>query len=78
MPSPTNVSSLQSFLRLANYNGNYITNMHTLRAPLNKKDVKWNWSVDYQKAFDNLKTALMSDLTLMHYNSNRETCGKRC
>ena len=32
--------------------------MHILRAPLNqllKKDVKWNWSVDCQKASDNNK-----------------------
>ena len=36
MPAPTNVSSLQSFLGLANYYSNYIPNMHTLRAPLNK------------------------------------------
>ena len=45
MPAPTNVSSLQSFLGLANYYSNYIPNMHTRRAPLNKllkKDVKWN------------------------------------
>ena len=49
--------------------------MHTLRAPLNKllkKDVKWNLSVDWQKVFDNLKTALMSDLTLIHYDSNKQ------
>ena len=40
--------------------------MHSLRAPFNKlleKDVKWNWLFDCQKAFDNLKTALTSDLT---------------
>ena len=66
MSAPINVSSLQSFLGLANCYCNYIPNMHTLKAPLNKllkKDVKWNWLVNCQKAFDNLKTALTSDLT---------------
>ena len=36
MPTPTNVSTLQSFLRLANYYSNFITNMHVLSAPQNK------------------------------------------
>ena len=36
MPAPTNVSILQAFLGLANYYGNFIPNMHVLRAPLNK------------------------------------------
>ncbi len=45
MPAPTNLSALQVFLRLANYYGNFIPNIHVLRAPLNKllkKDSKWN------------------------------------
>ena len=49
--------------------------MHALRATLDKfllKDVKSNWSVDCQKGFDNLKTALASDLTLTHYVPNKE------
>ena len=44
--------------------------MHTLRAPLNKllkRDGKWNQSVSCQKGFDNLKTALTSNLTRTHY-----------
>ena len=32
MPAPMNVLSLQSFLVLANYYGNYILNKHMLRA----------------------------------------------
>ena len=57
------------------YNIQHIQNMHTLRAPLNKlfkEDVKWNWSVDCQKALDNLMTALTSDLTLTHYDPNKK------
>ena len=36
MPEPHNVTTLQSFLGLANYYQSFIPNMHTLRAPLNE------------------------------------------
>ena len=54
MPAPTNVSTLQEFLGLANYYGNFIPNMHILRGPLNKrlkKKSKWNWSSECHSAF---------------------------
>ena len=41
MPTPTNLTKLQAFLRFANYYHVYISNMHKLTAPLNvllKKD----------------------------------------
>ena len=49
--------------------------MHILRTPLNhllKKDVKWNWTDKCKKAFKKLKTALTSNLALMHYNPNKQ------
>ena len=78
MPAPTNVAALQSFLGLANYYNSYIPNMYKLRAPLNhrlKKDVKWNWTDECKKAFEKLKTALMSNLALTHYNPNNQIRG---
>ncbi|MGX9987631.1 reverse transcriptase family protein, partial [Soonwooa purpurea] len=36
MPEPHNITTLQSFLGLANYYQSFIPNMHTLRAPLNE------------------------------------------
>ena len=36
MPAPNNITSLQSFLRLANYYQIFILNMHDLHAPLNE------------------------------------------
>ena len=44
MPAPENITSLQSFLGLANYYQAFILSMHNLRAPLNKllrKDKAW-------------------------------------
>ena len=49
--------------------------MHILRAPLNhllKKDVKWNWTDECKNTHEKLKTALMSNLALTHYNSNKQ------
>ena len=58
MPASINMSALQAFLGLANYNGNFISNKQASKAPLNKlfkKDSKWNWSTEYQSAFFEIK-----------------------
>ena len=61
-PDPSRLSAIknmpaQAFLRLANYYGNLIPNMHVLRAPLNKllkKDLTWNWSTGCQSSFEEI------------------------
>ena len=73
MPAPHNVSTLQSFLGLANYYQAFISNMHDLRAPLNellKKDKVWEWTPKCQQAFDEIKKVLTSDLFLTHFNTD--------
>ena len=71
---PTNVSTLQAFLRLANYYSNFIPKMHALRDPLNqfcKKDTKWNWFSKCRNAFEKFIKALPIDFFfLMRYNPN--------
>ena len=55
MPAPENVTSLQSFLGLANYYQAFIPSMHNLRALLNelwRKHKAWEWTSECQKAFD--------------------------
>ena len=45
--------------------------MHALWAPLNqllKKDIKWSWSSECQNAFEEIIRALMSDISLSHYD----------
>ena len=74
MPVPTNVSTLQDFLELENYNGNFIPNIHVLRAPLNKlltKDSKWNRITECQSTFKEIKIST-SDLSLTHYDSKKD------
>ena len=49
--------------------------MYKLSAPLNhllKKDVKWNWMDECKKALKKLKTALIPNLALTHYNPNKQ------
>ena len=75
MPAPDNVTTLQRFLRLENYNQSFIKNLHDFRAPLNeqlKKDKKWRWTPECQTAFDQIKKALTSDLFLTHYDPKLE------
>ena len=75
MPAPDNVTTLQSFLELANYYQSFIKNLHYLRAALNellKKDKKWRWTPECQTAFDQIKKALTSDIFLTHYDPNLE------
>ena len=58
MPAPENTTQLQSFLGLANYYQSFIPKMHLLRAPLNpllKKDKRWEWTTEYQAAFEEIK-----------------------
>ena len=69
-----NVTSLQSFLGLTNYQS-FVPKMHDLRAPLNellKKDKLWDWSTKCQEAFDKIKEALTLDLFFTHFDTNLE------
>ena len=71
MSEPHNITTLQSFLGLANYYQFFIPNMHTLRTPLNellRKDKVWNWTTECKMAFEKLKEVLISELFLTHYD----------
>ncbi|KAK6058373.1 hypothetical protein COOONC_04058 [Cooperia oncophora] len=47
MPAPTDVSQLRAFLGLINFYGNFVKDLHDLRAPLDaltKKDAVYKWT----------------------------------
>ncbi|VDO47611.1 unnamed protein product [Haemonchus placei] len=49
--------------------------MISLRGPLDallEKDVKWKWTSMQQDAFENLKSALSSDLNIAHYDPKKK------
>ncbi|XP_055584759.1 uncharacterized protein K02A2.6-like [Uranotaenia lowii] len=71
LPPPTDVTGVRSFLGAINYYGRFVPAMRTLRYPLDellKGNKQFNWSADCQKAFDQFKTILASDLLLTQYS----------
>ena len=59
MPDPENVSSLQSFLSLANDYNVFVPNLHNLQAPLNEQLIKrkeWAWTAVSESIWENLKS----------------------
>ena len=57
-PEPKNVKDVRKFLGLANYYRRFIKDFTRVARPINmltRKDVKWQWGVEQQKAFNELK-----------------------
>jgi len=57
-PEPKNVKDVRKFLGLANYYRRFIKDFAQVAKPINvltRKDVKWQWRVEQQKVFDELK-----------------------
>ncbi|KAK6056916.1 hypothetical protein COOONC_05573 [Cooperia oncophora] len=55
MPAPTDVSQLRAFLGLINFYGNFVKDLHDLRAPLDaltKKDAVYKWSPECKTSFN--------------------------
>ncbi|KAK6756000.1 hypothetical protein RB195_014409 [Necator americanus] len=71
MPAPNDVSQLLSFLGFITFYGNFVKDLHNLRAPLDtitKKDVVYTWTPECQSSFDKIKAILSSDLLLTHFD----------
>jgi len=57
-PEPKNVKDVRKFLGLTNYYRRFIKDFTRVARPINmltRKDIKWQWGVEQQKAFDKLK-----------------------
>ena len=62
-PEPRKRKELQSFLGFANFYRRFIRDFSRHARPLfnlTKKDVKWSWGAEEQKAFDGIKMAVTS------------------
>ena len=70
-PRPTNIRELRSFMGFAQYHRKFISHFATLCAPLyrlTKKNTKFHWSEDCEKAFVILKEKLTSTPVLAYPN----------
>jgi len=64
--TPTKVKDVKSFLRFANFYRQFIHNFSHMAKPLNKLKGKkeWKWEEEHQKAFEELKEKITSQLVL--------------
>lgn len=75
-PQPGNVHAVRQFLGLVSYFRKFINGFAELAYPLTKllkKDVKWEWTHDQEKAFNALKTRLITRPVLAIYDHSAET-----
>lgn len=72
-PTPTSLKKLRRFNGLAGYYRDFIENFSEIMYPLTeltKNKTKFKWTSDAQKAFDFIKSKLLSDVMLKHPNFN--------
>ena len=70
-PKPENVTQLRAFLGLVNYYSHFLPNLASVLHPLYqllKQNVKFIWTESAQKAFQNVKEMITSDIVLTHYD----------
>jgi len=71
---PTNVKGTQSFLGFANFYQRFIQDYSWITTPLThltRKEVSWEWGDEQQTAFDTLKTAMVREPILQHFDPER-------
>ena len=70
-PTPQNVAKLRSFLGQINYDVKFFENLSTLLAPLHhltRKGQPWNWTEEYQRAFEEAKRQMSEAPVLVHFD----------
>lgn len=70
-PTPKNITEIRAFCGLANYYGKFVHNMANTLSPLYKllrKDVKFDWNEDCDRAFQTIKKTITSDNILCHFD----------
>ena len=67
-PAPTTVKQVRGFLGFGNFYRCFIRGLSEIARPLNellKKDRKFEWTIECQQAFNNLKTCFTSEPVLV-------------
>jgi len=71
---PTNVKGIQSFLGFANFYRRFIQDYSWITTPLTRltrKEVSWEWGDEQQTAFDTLKTPMVTEPIVQHFDPER-------
>ena len=72
LPTPANITELQEFLGMVAYLSPFIPGLSTLTAclcELLKKDAEFSWDASYQTAFQHVKDAVDSNITLQYFDA---------
>lgn len=75
LEEPKNRKQLQSVLGLVNYFRQFIPNLEETAAPLQellKNNIVFTWFPNHQKAFDAIKTKIITAPVLSNFDSNKE------
>lgn len=75
-PTPTNVHQVRQFVGLASFFRRFIYNFASLAKPLTKltkADASWQWGLEQEDAFQNIKSKLVSRPILALYNPDHAT-----
>ena len=74
MKAPTSKSELRIFLGMVTYLSPFIPSLSDLHAPLHgllKENTECSWNATYQQAFNNIKSAVMTNTTLRYYDARK-------
>lgn len=74
-PEPNDVSQLRAFLGMLNYYHKFLPDLSTVLEPLHRllrKEEKWQWQEQQQKAFERSKELLQSAQLLVHFDPTKE------
>jgi len=74
-PEPKNIKDIRKFLGLANYYRRFIKDFARVARPMNmltRKDMKWQWEQEQQKAFNELKGVFTTKLVLAAPDLDKE------
>jgi len=74
-PKPKTVKEVHKFLGLANYYRRFVKDFAKIAKPIHKlvrKDEKWNWGVEQEKAFEQLKKAFTMRPVLVALDLDKE------
>ena len=76
VPKPEDANALRSFSGMATYSSRFINNYYIITASLQellKKGVKWNWTVNHDKAFQEIKSERCNETIMSYYDPKKPT-----